>query len=183
MGKRGKSKYENYFKINEVVGGWNVVDNKVVMDGEAKILCICGCGYETLISAHRLSTNTSVKYGCYECSTIAKTGNGNPNWKGTGKIPGAMIYRIKNQAEKRNIEFDVDTVSLDNLFLKQNGRCKLTKEKISFHDNTASLDRIDSNQGYVIENLQWVHKDVNIMKNKFSQDRFIEVCRLIVENV
>lgn len=45
-----------------------------------------------------------------------------------------------------------------------------------------SLDRIDSKIAYVKSNVQWVHKDVNWMKNKFSVDRFKEVCFAVYKN-
>lgn len=44
---------------------------------------------------------------------------------------------------------------------------------------SASLDRIDSHQGYVLGNLQWVHKDIQRMKSDFSQERFLEVCSAV----
>lgn len=46
----------------------------------------------------------------------------------------------------------------------------------------ASLDRIDSSQGYIKGNVQWVHKDINKMKFDLSQDRFLELCNIIVQN-
>lgn len=42
-----------------------------------------------------------------------------------------------------------------------------------------SIDRIDSSVGYVEGNMQWVHKDVNRMKQEFSESYFIETCRLV----
>ena len=47
---------------------------------------------------------------------------------------------------------------------------------------TASLDRIDSTKGYFIENVQWVHKYVNIMKWHTANQEFIEWCKLIAAN-
>jgi hypothetical protein len=49
-------------------------------------------------------------------------------------------------------------------------------------EHTASLDRIDSSKGYCEDNVQWVHKDINRMKNTFDQDYFISLCKLIAEN-
>lgn len=46
-----------------------------------------------------------------------------------------------------------------------------------------SLDRIDSKKGYVVGNVQWVHKDINRMKNTFPQDYFIQVCKQIAAKV
>lgn len=48
-------------------------------------------------------------------------------------------------------------------------------------EGTASLDRIDSSRGYVEGNVQWVHKDVNFMKQALSQERFVELCTLVAE--
>jgi hypothetical protein len=42
-----------------------------------------------------------------------------------------------------------------------------------------NIDRIDSNQGYIEGNIQWVHKDVNIMKMKMTDEKFIGWCHII----
>lgn len=55
-----------------------------------------------------------------------------------------------------------------------------TGEKLN--KQTASLDRIDSNIGYIKDNVQWVHKHVNQMKWNFDEDYFIDLCRKIVKN-
>lgn len=47
---------------------------------------------------------------------------------------------------------------------------------------TASLDRINSSIGYTIDNVQWVHKKINMMKMDLSQEEFINYCRLVVKN-
>lgn len=46
---------------------------------------------------------------------------------------------------------------------------------------TASLDRKDNTRGYTLNNVQWVHKDVNIMKNTFDRDYFVSMCRRVAE--
>jgi hypothetical protein len=75
------------------------------------------------------------------------------------------------------------------LYLHQDKKCALTglyiemklKDDMAYdgYRQIASLDRIDSKLGYCIGNIQWVHKDVNIMKNKFNQDYFLQICKLI----
>lgn len=60
--------------------------------------------------------------------------------------------------------------------------CNLTGLKLEFKTlkkQTASLDRIDSTKGYVEGNVQWIHKDINLMKNRLPQDYFISMCDLI----
>ena len=47
---------------------------------------------------------------------------------------------------------------------------------------TASLDRIDSKLGYELNNIQWVHKDINMMKQAYTNNYFIEHCKLVAAN-
>ena len=50
------------------------------------------------------------------------------------------------------------------------------------NEQTASLDRIDSTKGYVPGNIQWVHKDINRIKNKFSMDELLSYVKKIAIN-
>lgn len=75
---------------------------------------------------------------------------------------------------------------LEEHYTKQNGKCALSDLEIRFPSfgekatsQTASLDRINSDLGYIKNNIQWVHKDINKMKWELSQDRFLELCKLI----
>lgn len=74
-------------------------------------------------------------------------------------------------------------LNVDEMFECFDGRCALTGWPISldYADQTASLDRIDSNIGYVVGNIQWVHTMVNMCKNKYDQSKFIQMC-LAVSN-
>ena len=67
------------------------------------------------------------------------------------------------------------------LWEESGGLCALSGMPIKLGMN-ASIDRVDSMKSYEEGNLQFVHKDVNIMKNKYDQDYFIEVCKLIANN-
>ena len=77
------------------------------------------------------------------------------------------------------------------IFEKQDKICALSGLPIEFEtsqyglwhgEGTASLDRIDSSKGYICGNVQWVHKDVNRMKQCFKEDRLLDLCKLIVEH-
>jgi len=69
------------------------------------------------------------------------------------------------------------------LFIKQNKLCSLSGLLLesTYNNMTMSLDRIDNNKGYIEENVQWVHKDINMMKRIYSQDYFIYMCKLVAE--
>lgn len=104
-----------------------------------------------------------------------------------GDISGTYLYRLKRNAELRDLEFTVTLEHLWELLQKQEFKCALTglPISVSFKSTakyTASVDRIDSAKGYVECNVQWVHKDVNKMKLDLSESRFFELCRLVVEN-
>lgn len=96
-----------------------------------------------------------------------------------------MWSRIKSHAFERGIEFNVSIEDLYDLFLKQNKKCKFTGLEISLKSDssgnkkTASLDRINKDRPYELQNVQWVHKDINFMKNSLSDDRFVELCKLV----
>jgi hypothetical protein len=68
---------------------------------------------------------------------------------------------------------------LYDIFQTQLGKCKLTNRPISFSDNTASLDRINSSNGYTPKNVMWVHKDINIMKNGYDLGYFVSMCKCV----
>ncbi len=106
----------------------------------------------------------------------------NSNWKGYGEISSSYFNNIKKGAIHRNILFEITIQDVNNQWIKQTGICNLSGQKIEFisqRNYTASLDRIDSSKGYTIDNIQWIHKDINRMKNKFNQQYFVEMCSKI----
>ena len=59
------------------------------------------------------------------------------------------------------------------------------EEQLSHHrllSSRASIDRINSDVGYVAGNIQWVSATINSMKNQLSRDEVIRIAKLIVEN-
>jgi len=96
----------------------------------------------------------------------------------------AFAHKYKASAELRGIEWNVSFDYLADLLIEQDFKCALTGFPIQAMNinNNASLDRIDSSKGYVEGNLQWVLAEVNMMKQHYSQDRFIEICRAVSIN-
>lgn len=88
--------------------------------------------------------------------------------------------RIISKAKENKKDFQLNYEYLNELYHKQNGYCALTGLKISMEDS-ASLDRIDSEKPYIFNNVQWVHKDVNRMKNKYNLDYFLKLCKSVAE--
>jgi hypothetical protein len=95
-------------------------------------------------------------------------------------------------AKDRNLEFAITKEYIMQLLEDQQGRCALSGidievPKITSLNGfavapTASLDRIDNTKGYTPGNVQWVHKDLNMMKRSYTQERFIELCKLVAKH-
>jgi len=102
-----------------------------------------------------------------------------------GDISKNHWSNIVSNAGARNLEFNITPEYIWNIWLEQNECCKLSGIKLnlkSIYEITASLDRIDSSKGYIEGNIQWLHKDVNIMKWTLGQSYFISLCKQIAEN-
>lgn len=147
-------------------------------NGHIKYLCECDCGNSKEIFGTHLREGKIVSCGCKH-KVNGVTGE---MWY---KITSAKVHK---RIKRNNLDFDVTKEYLNDLFINQEGKCRLSGLKITFpkrwndKEYTASLDRIDSSKGYVKGNVQWVHKHVNIMKNIFPQEMFIYMCKQITNN-
>lgn len=137
---------------------------------------------------------------CKPCAAIKFDLEGRKRRYGTiGEFHGSLYRVYKHNAEKRGYEFKVSQDFLWKLFQKQNGLCKLSglpltlksvfktnpNSKGSHIDRTrltASIDRIDSSKGYTEDNVQWIHKVINIMKGNLSDNDFIYFCKSVSNN-
>lgn len=120
-----------------------------------------------------------------------RTGKPHKSTKKFGDIHQSYIYILRNRAYNKQLEFNIDGDYLWKLFLKQKRKCALSGLEIGFPKTwgskskteiTASLDRIDSSKGYIIGNVQWVHKKVNTMKMDMLVDEFTELCKRITQH-
>ena len=76
---------------------------------------------------------------------------------------------------QRNKDCGITLEEIYDLWNKQKGKCAITGIEMTHdkkHPNTASLDRIDSNLGYIKENCQFVCFSINMAKHKFSAKEF-----------
>jgi hypothetical protein len=79
-----------------------------------------------------------------------------------------MFNRLRASAKKRNIFFDITE---DQLRKKFNTHCPIYKEELVFFSNSdwsPSVDRIDSDIGYIESNIVVVSKKANVKKNSCS---------------
>lgn len=143
--------------------------------------CKCDCGKIINITTSILKKQKSC--GCGRAITIKQK-----MWKGYGKISGSYWSSIRLGAKSRSLEFNISIEDAWEIFLLQKGKCSLTGIDLIFRshsskaDGTASLDRIDSKLGYIKNNIQWIHKDVNQMKMNLKENYFIDFCKKISKN-
>lgn len=143
--------------------------------------CLCECGNLKSIVGTSLSNGNARSCGCQ----ILKSRSKNAKWSGYELISGSHWDRIRASAKQRNLEFSITIQDAWNQFIKQEGLCSLSGEKLKFnskcvqYDGSASLDRINSKIGYVISNIQWTNKIINISKQDQTDKNFINMCHLV----
>ena len=162
-------------------GNWTPIKEVApAKSGHTKWLCECKCGQQLEIEHNALACGTRIR--CRSCGGKAK--------RVKNRLSNVFWKQIRNGAANRGWEFDITPKQAYDLLLKQEFTCALTGIPISIADTviehnhgktTASLDRIQSNVGYCVENIQWVHKHVNRIKYTCSNNEFIGLCILIAD--
>lgn len=144
--------------------------------------CICDCGNIHITYSTHLVRGNVKSCGC----DMIKKGPNHVNWTGYGEISGRRwndIRRMNFSGKRRDrihLSFTIDIKYAWELFLRQNRKCALSGMNLYFGKSfTASLDRIDNNKGYDEGNVQWIHKDINRMKNIYNQEYFINICEQV----
>ena len=163
-------------------------DYRSVKDAESNIYrrpdgkwcCLCsGCGSEQAYTRKDHAKQSSISdWQCKPC--VAKLKKFNENRPIGDK---ARTYnKFKKSAYSRGIHWSLTELEM---FENFDGYCSMTGWPISlsYNEQTASLDRIDSKSGYTAENIQWVHTMVNMAKNKYDAGQFVAMCRAVASKV
>lgn len=136
--------------------------------------CNCDCGQVRIAKLSELNCGNSKSCGCDH----HRSGPESRRWSGCGQLAGGHWGQIVENAVRRGIPVGVNISQAWSLFEKQKGRCALSGTVLTLGTRkagrTASLDRIDSALGYVVGNIQWTHKAVNLMKGSMSDSLFLE---------
>ena len=133
-------------------------------------------------------------YKCRKCSSKlvdrSNFGESNGMWKGIGEMPYRYLTDIQNHAKQNARQCDISLEDLYSQYKKQNGKCIYSgiplifvRRGRTYRKGNASIDRIDSSEGYTKNNIQWVHKDINRMKTNFTNEYFIKLCNIVSENM
>lgn len=157
----------------------------------------CDCGNE-----HRCLGTSLVRGDTTRCTDCVKKrwldqnytravsiGDLTSAWWSTRVVKRASGYNNSSflKGKQKTYELTITMEEAWKLFEKQNKKCALSGLPLEFpkdrnpHGGTASLDRIDSNGNYTTDNVQWVHKDINRLKNTFDQNHFVALCKAVAE--
>ena len=95
----------------------------------------------------------------------------------------SWFNKFEKNAKKRKIEFDISIEDVLKVYLGQGKVCSLSGIPIGWtimgKSHNISIDRIDSDKGYYTDNIQLVYPKINMMKFTYSQDEFIDMCKLV----
>lgn len=161
-------------------GNLTVCDEFISCNGK-KWKCVCDCGNICYMLSSTLTTKNYKSCGC--------RAKNDRNPRVSNLIISAFWRRIASRSIRRNFEFSITPQYLEDVFISQNSKCALSGIKLILPTKAAemktcnaSVDRIDSNLGYIRGNIQFVHKDINLMKNVLSMDVFINYCKAVANN-
>ena len=118
-----------------------------------------------------------------------------------------LISNLKNNTKKCNrcVDINITEKELNDIYLKQNGKCVFTKKDLTFthikkvqvkkyktslntiknrkevNDFNISISRIDNDKPYNYDNVQLIACRVNLMKNNLSNNNFKKLCSYVIK--
>lgn len=123
----------------------------------------------------------NVKQLCKKCSVVDSHPAGM-----VGSVRVAWYNSFYKSAISRGYCWELDIEFIDSLYEIQRGRCAISGMFIGWSphrwEHTASIDRIDNDKGYTKDNVQLVHKEVNMLRGSLSVERLIELSAMITEH-
>jgi len=121
---------------------------------------------------------------CKSCTNRKTENSGRGIHRG---VNVTWFNKFKNSAALRGLVWAIGLDDVADVYEAQSGLCALSGWQIGWSDvgqiHTASIVRIDSDFGYTADNIQIVHKVINMMKQQYSQKDFIEACVAVADKV
>ena len=167
--------------IGEKYKSYTVLEEPTNRNNQIVYLVKCECGIEQYMTASQL-TDKNKYFKCKRC-TDGKLLNG---------FREGFLNKIKRNAIDRGKEFSDQLTSLYlySLLENQNFKCALSGRELlpdgildkEQEELNLSLDRIDSDLGYIPGNVQWVTKNINCAKHTLTTQEFIELCYDVINH-
>jgi hypothetical protein len=123
-----------------------------------------------------------IKQPCKRCSNK----NNHPSGM-CGSVRLSWYESFYKSALTRGYSWDLCPELINDLYEEQDRVCALSGLSIGWSrvgwDHTASIDRIDNDIGYAIDNIQLVHKQINMMRGSLSIPEFVQLCDAVTNKV
>lgn len=106
-----------------------------------------------------------------------------------------MIRNTRSRAKRKGLEFNLTREYIVELNKAQDGKCVYTGIELDWEvgnypgkqrvctPERASVDRIDPNKGYTVDNIQLVCDFVNRIKAWYSDGDIYKFCTLVIDNI
>lgn len=181
--EKDKSKpWSRFNLVGQKFGELEVIEMVSTRGKGFRAICRCKCGRIVKKEPIYLRKGRSRSCGCNN-DHKAKRGR-HALFTGYEEISGTIWRKLLDMARVRNLKVELTIEEIWDLFVKQERRCALSGLPIVFgcgqERSTASLDRIDNDRGYLKDNVQWVHKSINMMKQCLDNHLFVNLCQVIV---
>lgn len=101
------------------------------------------------------------------------------------------LSNAKKRSKEKDLKIDIDLDYIKELYKKQSGKCYYSglpinivkKSEKNLHDNfKMTLDRLNSDLGYIKGNVVWCAYCINSFKLNMSREDMINICNSIVNN-
>lgn len=110
------------------------------------------------------------------------TGKDHGAFRGYGGLGKRKFGQIQYGANKRNKEFTITMKDAWDQWEAQKGICSWSGRDLKDpNSKDASLDRINSERGYIPGNIEWVHQEVNYAKHVLTASNFYLLCQEVAQ--
>ena len=169
-------------KIGNRYKHWTVIDGPFRNKHKSLVwLCECDCHKTKKYFQGNALVKPDANFRCRKCSVPLRIETFLQTKGKIGKLRQGKFSKIQRNAKARHIEFNLTKEYLNDLFIKQNGMCAITGDKL-IDINKSSLDRIDSSKPYIENNVQWVTIQANRCKHLLTMQELYEFCRKVLNH-
>ena len=183
--------------IGEHFGLWTVVSEETKSGKELNPgskersiywLVQCKCGHLAWKNSGHLKNGTSTR--CKNCGNKSFFSDG-----GEIQLHALLISKYNqtkyNKAKRKKVgqlEFNITPEYLEELYNENHHSCALSGLDLTLdvtktlQQQNLSIDRINSNLGYIKGNIQLVDKRINMMKGSLSNEEFVDLCCKVAEH-
>jgi hypothetical protein len=175
--KRGEKKEQD---ISVRGPNKRTLENRILVKSHKKRCGICGIIKELEEFHKHKSRVGGVCDECRECAC-----NRNKRRYAAARFGPERLASFRQHSRHLNLPFNLTEEDLERLWEKQEGMCFYSKIPMVFTIgcyNTVSVDRKNSNKGYVMDNLVLCCDKINVMKGEGSYELLFNICKSVINN-